>query len=529
MLTATVAIIGSGPIGLWLAYELRSAGIDVLVIDCLPGRDRRLRYSKALSISAGALETFESRGIAKRFLESGIPMKKAHFAGLLLDINTDVLGAQHSCNLIIPQTRTEEILLELCESIGVRLAWGLDLYAITQSEEGVSITAHMCGNEPDTREKVQIKAGWVVGCDGTHSKVRESVGIAFEGTPSTLFGGLADIQLSTKLPGNGILLGKGAWAGTSLVPIGDGVHHRFVSAMGTTSILPDLPTLDQVKELLHGAFGSDFGAHSPLWFSTFGNACRVATSYRAGKVFLAGDAAHQLFPAGGQGMNLGFQDATSLAWRLTMAIKQTSLPKNAVERMLESYSRERHAAAQAVNENVQAQIALMTAKSTPEVALRNVFREAFQNPELNATWARRVTGFGDPTEPYAISKEEDITKSLSGQEAFIGMRATSKICGNGMGELFRATTSEKFVFASLQVNKGVQNMERSLESILKPWASRLTVISFSPGKREGRWQSISALLVRPDMRIAWVATSESLITETQYTLAAVLEHWFGSP
>jgi 2-polyprenyl-6-methoxyphenol hydroxylase-like FAD-dependent oxidoreductase len=111
MLTTTILIVGSGPVGLWLAYELRTADIDVLVIDSLPGRDRRNKYSKALSISAGALKTFESRGVAHLFLRSGIPMPKAHFGGVLLDLNTDVLGARHSCNLIIPQTRTEEILL----------------------------------------------------------------------------------------------------------------------------------------------------------------------------------------------------------------------------------------------------------------------------------------------------------------------------------------------------------------------------------------------------------------------------------
>jgi 2-polyprenyl-6-methoxyphenol hydroxylase-like FAD-dependent oxidoreductase len=122
MLTTTILIVGSSPVGLWIAYELHTATLDVLVIDSLPGRDKRNKYSKALSISAGALKTFESRGVAHPFLKSGILMPKAHFGGVLLDLNTDVLGARHSCNLIIPQTRTEEILLDLCDDAGVKFA-----------------------------------------------------------------------------------------------------------------------------------------------------------------------------------------------------------------------------------------------------------------------------------------------------------------------------------------------------------------------------------------------------------------------
>jgi 2-polyprenyl-6-methoxyphenol hydroxylase-like FAD-dependent oxidoreductase len=201
----------------------------------------------------------------------------------------------------------------------------------------------LTGDGLDEREDVPIQAAWVVGCDGTHSKVRESVGIAFEGTPSTMSVTLADIQLATKLPGTGIVIGKYSAAGSSIVPIGDGAHHRFVSTMKTAPTTPvsETPTINQIKEWLRENFGSDFGVHSPLWFSRFGNACRVASSFRTGNVFLAGDAGHQLSPAGGQGMNLGFQDATNLAWRLAMVANGSSPCEGAVERMLESCSRER--------------------------------------------------------------------------------------------------------------------------------------------------------------------------------------------
>jgi 2-polyprenyl-6-methoxyphenol hydroxylase-like FAD-dependent oxidoreductase len=128
ILSTTVFVVGSGPIGLWLAYELRRAGLDVLVIDTLPSREARCPYSKALSMSAGTLETFESRRIAKYFLSSGMPLPRTHFGGLptLLELNYEVLGVQHCHNLVIPQSRTETILLDRCDEVGVRFAWGME-------------------------------------------------------------------------------------------------------------------------------------------------------------------------------------------------------------------------------------------------------------------------------------------------------------------------------------------------------------------------------------------------------------------
>jgi 2-polyprenyl-6-methoxyphenol hydroxylase-like FAD-dependent oxidoreductase len=534
MLNTTILIVGSGPVGLWLAYELRTADLDVLVIDSLQGRDKRTKYSKALSVSAGALETFESRGVAKRFFDSGMRMPKAHFGGVMLDLNKDVLGTQYSCNLIIPQTRTEEILLDLCDDVGVSFAWGMEFCGLTQNEQEVSVTARRVnGDGLNEDEEILIQAAWVVGCDGTHSKVREFAGIAFEGTPSTISVALADIQLSTKLPGTGILHGSDSAAGSSVVPIGDGVHYRFVSKMTTACRTPvsETPNLEQIKELLRDAFGSDFGAHSPLWFSRFGNACRVASSFRAGKVFLAGDAGHQLFPAGGQGMNLGLQDATSLAWRLVIASKGSSC-ESAVERMLESYSRERRVVAQAVNDNVQAQIAMVTAVNPPEIALRAIFREALKNPELNAMWARRMTGFGDPWEAYThLSPKAKFGVNNSSPDAsrgdsLVGMRATGQICGSGIEELFQATTLKRFVL--LQRIGAAEREDTLLRDVLEPWKDNITVLLMTSSNTRENWYDIDALLVRPDMRVAWVAMSDEPIAEIQSSFAAVLEYWFGT-
>lgn len=205
-------------------------------------------------------------------------------------------------------------------------------------------------------------------------------------------------------------------------------------------------------------------------------------------------------------MNLGFQDATSLAWRLAMVANGSLLCESAVERMLESYSRKRRSAAQAVNDNVQAQIASMTASNPPEVALRDAFKEALKNPELNAMWARRMTGFGDPTEAYIYpsleAKNGASNSSSDGSQGdlFVGIRVTSRICGCGMEEIFRVTTLEKFVL--LQGIGRAEIKNTGLETVLKTWKDRVTVRSLAAEYRGKNGQNIDALLVRPDMRTA---------------------------
>jgi hypothetical protein len=189
--------------------------------------------------------------------------------------------------------------------------------------------------------------------------------------------------------------------------------------------------------------------------------------------------------------------------------------------MLESYSPERRSAAQAVNDNVQAQIALMTAANPSEVALRDAFREALKNPELNTIWARRMTGFGDPREAYnylSLEAKGGASNSSSDRSqggSFLGMRVTSQICGSGMEELFQGIG-------------GVEIEYTGLETVLKTWKDSVTVLPMMAENRGEKWQNIDALLVPPDMRIAWVAKSGLPIAEIQSSFAATLDNWFGS-
>jgi hypothetical protein len=234
-------------------------------------------------------------------------------------------------------------------------------------------------------------------------------------------------------------------------------------------------------------------------------------------------------------MNLGIQDATSLAWRLAMFENGTSLPKDVAERMWSSYSTERWTVARAVVDNVQAQIALFTATNPAEVALRNVFSEALSNPYVNAMWSQRITGFGDPSAAYSKSSSEvqdggDMLKSWGLQEdSLLGTRITSKICGSTIEELFRATRPDKFLLLerNQRTEQEIKSDETDLQVISRRWKDRLTALSISTASSVGSWEDIEALLVRPDMLIAWVARSQTPIVDIQSSLATVLEQWFG--
>ncbi|KAL1847452.1 hypothetical protein Plec18167_005157 [Paecilomyces lecythidis] len=525
MISAEILIVGSGPTGLWLALELRRANIDVLVMDSITSRDARPTYSKALSMSAGSLATFASRGVAQDFIDAGLALHKAHFGGLetLLDLNYDVLGTRHSHNLAIPQARTEALLLNRCEEAGVKFHWGLRFQSLCQDQEKVLVSAEQLtvGGE------LKLEAKWIIGCDGTHSAVRRAAEIPFEGSRSSIAGMLADIQLS-ETPET-ITISRGSKGGCMMVPLGDGVHYRFVGLFKDSIMKPlyDEPTLDEVRECMRDGFGSDLGAHSPLWLSRFGNACRLATSFRTGRIFLAGDSAHQFFPAGGQGMNLGIQDATNLAWKLALVL--SSKQDGAfVERILDSYTAERRAAAQAVISNVQAQTAVLMSHNPHEVALREVLCESLKNQDLNALWARRVTGFSEPRSPYCLHTDSGKIDAEDQCDPLVGTRITH-VGFETERELFHATKLDRFVLLlrnTSQCDKAAEIEE--LHTICQRWADRVTRLSSSTFSSSHQWKDVVAVLVRPDLRIAWVFRRQESLSESSATLKSVLLRWFGN-
>ncbi|KAH8692794.1 FAD binding domain-containing protein [Talaromyces proteolyticus] len=540
MISADVLVVGSGPVGLWVAFELRRAGVDVLVVDSISARDSRNKASKALVTSASTLEIFHLRNVVDQFLNQGIVQSATHFAGLdtLLKLNENVLGTKYSHGLIIPQSRIENILLDLCETAGVRFEWGLEFCGIEQTPDEVVATADRKAVVTDDQSStVRIRASWLVGCDGTHSKVRQASGIAFEGTPSLFTGMLADVRITQPVP-LGYKMSASHSGGAMVVPLGDGIHHRVIGILkGSREKPPSEPlSMNEILECLRDTFGSDIGAHSPIWLSRFGSACRTAQSFRDRRVFLAGDAAHQLFPAGGQGLNIGFQDATNLAWKLSWALKGDLKSLASYERVLTSYSDERRTVVLDTLSNIQAQALLVSADSEPVYAMRKVFAEAIRESEqLNTLWARRISGFGEPSEPFTKTGNTSSNELIGTRLSHLILKDNPEIKAQAFHQLLSAILQHRFVLILRSENesqgtpdtatKAKQALRKMVDS---KWEKYTTVVECATQASHAKWVGILAVLIRPDSYIAWVGSTSQAEDELLGSLEMELKWWCGS-
>ncbi len=532
---ADVIIVGSGPTGLWLASELRRGGVDVLIIDQRRSREDRDSFSKALTLSAGSLNTFDTRELASLFLNDSRarPMHEAHFGVLktLLKLDESVLGVRHPYNLFLSQARTEAILMDQCEKLGVRFAWGLQFVDLDKAASGssgksVSVTARTV----DTGVTVDLEAAWLVGCDGTHSTVRRAAGIVFDGIPNTVTGVLCDMQLAEPLAvdsNDRMNIRRGSWGSAMLAPLGDGVLYRFVG-MFTDALQKSAAepvTLDEIRGHLQNAYGSDLGAHSPAWMSRYGSACRVAATFGSGRVLLAGDAAHQFLPAGGKGMNVGLQDATNLAWKLVAAVRLdkkaqgTEQDAELTRHIIDSYTRERVPIVRDVIDNVLTQLALIVSHKPHEVALRDWVQDVLAVPTVNATWARRITGFGDPRTAYLAEGQTAL------QDELVGTRFAHLTVGADGGDLFRALRVDKFVLILCQ-GCG-DELHGGLQDEAARWVDGVNVLAAATTSNGSQWEGVSAALVRPDARIAWVARAGASSADSVASLRSELQRWFG--
>lgn len=373
-----VVIVGAGPTGLWLAAELRLGGATVTVLDARTERDRN---SKALTIHPRTVEIFDCRGIAAEFLAEGIRIPNGHFGGLPDRMDFAALDTPHPYTLALPQARTEEILEARARALGADVRRGETVTGLV--EDGVAVE----GDEI-------VPGRWVVGCDGVRSTVRAAAGIGFPGTDATTWGWLGDVILDAP-PERGVADYAGPDGGLLVVPLGGGVT-RLVGADPSTN-RPQRPgelTFEELRATVRRIAGTDFGMRDPVWLSWFGNATRQATTYRAGRVLLAGDAAHQHFPTGGVGMNVGIQDAHNLGWKLAMVVSG-----RAQESLLDSYHAERHPVGAALLAHTRAQTALMTAWTPEGQALRALLSGMIATvPAMSLQLAERLSGL-DVTYP----------------------------------------------------------------------------------------------------------------------------------
>src|SRR5437879_13688999 len=327
-----VVIAGGGPTGMMLAAELTLAGTDVLIVE------RRASFSLESSRSRGlhsrTIEVLDQRGVVDRFLAEGKAMQIQAFAGVPMDISD--FPTRHNYGMALLQSHFERILAGWLDELGVPILREREVTGFTQDDSGVDVALS---------DGTSLRAQYLVGCDGGRSAVRKAAGIDFAGWDPTTRWIIAEVEME-EVPEFGLRGGGG------IGPAEDG-------RMGVTLIVPDLdrtdePTLQDVRDALIRVDGKDYGVHSPHWISSFTDMTRQAVAYGGGRGLLAGDAPHVHAPMGGQGLNIGVQDAVNLGWKLAQVVNGTS-PVS----LLDTYHAERHPVAARVLRNTVAQTLLI--------------------------------------------------------------------------------------------------------------------------------------------------------------------------
>ncbi|MGS2644257.1 FAD-dependent oxidoreductase [Streptosporangium sp. LJ11] len=308
--TTDVLVVGAGPTGLTAAVHLAGQGFDVTVVDDQAVGDNT---SRAAVVHARTLEVLEDLGVSARLAALGIHARRFTIRDrdrILVPVGFDRLPTRYPYTLMISQAVTERVLLERLAELGGRVARPYTLESLTQDAEGV--TARLSGG-------AVVTAKYLVGADGMHSTVREQVGVAFEGERYAESFSLADVRLTGGVPRDEVVLYFSPAGLVVVAPLPDGTH-RIVSTVDEAPPTPDVAFVQGLLDA-RGPRKERAVVGEVVWGSRFRIHHRVARTFRAGRVLLAGDAAHVHSPAGGQGMNIGIQDAVALAEALTIALK----------------------------------------------------------------------------------------------------------------------------------------------------------------------------------------------------------------
>jgi 2-polyprenyl-6-methoxyphenol hydroxylase-like FAD-dependent oxidoreductase len=327
-----VLIVGAGPSGLMLACELHRANVSFRIVDKITQPSTR---SRALVVHARTLELLDKLGIADRLAARGartmrarVYINKKHAADLQID-DTGIDDTPFRYILMVSQAETERVLTEWLHEHGVEVERGVEVTHV-EATFGEA-TLKLLGGATE-----QVKARYVVGCDGAHSVVRHAGKFAFEGEPYLQDFVLADIHLAppTSLDSlNMFFDDRGFFV---VLPLASDVFRIIASRVDAPKTTGD-PTLAEVQALADELSPVPLVLRDPVWLARFRLHHRQTDQYRRGPLFLAGDAAHIHSPAGGQGMNTGMQDAVNLAWKLALVVRG-----EASESLLDSYHDERH-------------------------------------------------------------------------------------------------------------------------------------------------------------------------------------------
>ncbi|MCS3445516.1 MULTISPECIES: FAD-dependent monooxygenase [Bradyrhizobium] len=481
-----VVIVGGGPTGLMLAGELALAGIDVAIVERRARED--LIGARAGGLHARTIEVLDQRGIGDRFVALGTRHPAVLFHSHLVPLEITDFPTRRNFTLGLFQTHIERILGEWVGELAVPTYRAREVTGFTQNEAGVGV---------ELSNGQLLRAQYLVGCDGGRSVVRKAAGIEFAGWDPTMSWLIAEAEMS----------GEPEWGfrqhdtGTSAIgKAEDGRRVRLVLTerqLGTERE----PTLRDVSEALVAAYGSDFGIHSPVWISRFTDMTRQAVTYRKQRVLLAGDAAHVHPPMGGQGLNIGVQDAVNLGWKLAQVVKQIA-PDN----LLDTYEAERHPVARRVLRNTMAHVALN--RTDPHTrALNEIVSDLLRMDEPRRSFAAMMSGL-------------DLHYDLGDGHPLLGRRMPDLdlVTADGPMQLFALLHRARPVLLNFGAPGGIA---------IAGWTDRVQLVDAA---YRGAWElpahgtasPPTAVLVRPDGYAAWVGE------RTQAGLTEALTKWFGA-
>jgi rifampicin monooxygenase len=470
-----VIVAGGGPTGMMLAAELRLQGVHALVLE---KEAEPTRVVRALGLHARSVEVMDQRGLLERFLPLG---QQYPLGGFFAGINKpapDRLDTAHPYVLGIPQTTTDRLLTERATELGVEIRRGCELVGLSQDGNGV--TAELA-------DGTQLRSRYLVGCDGGRSTVRRLLGVSFPGEPTRREWLLGEMELTASPETLDAVIAevRKTHRGFGAMPLGDGVYRIGVPAAGVTEDRSVPPTLDELKQQLQVFAGTDFGVHSPRWLSRFGDATRLVERYRVGRVLLAGDAAHIHPPTGGQGLNLGIQDAFNLGWKLAADVNGW-----APEGLLDSYHTERHPVAADVLDNTRAQTELISPEPGPQ-AVRRLVSELMDFEDVNRYLIEKITAIG-------------VRYDFGEGHELLGRRIRD--LGLKRGRLYDL----------MHGGRGLL-LDQTGRLSVAGWADRVDQVVDSSEELDP-----PAVLLRPDGHVAWVG-------EDQTDLLSQMAKWFGAP
>jgi 2-polyprenyl-6-methoxyphenol hydroxylase-like FAD-dependent oxidoreductase len=480
---SAVVLVGSGPTGLMLAGELALAGVEPTVLERRPRQE--LVGSRAGGLHSRAIEILDQRGIAERFLAEGKTHEAAMFADAVLD--TGDMPSRHPYSLGLFQKHVERLLVGWVEELGVEIHYGQEVAGFAQDEDGVEV---------QLADGDSLRARYLVGCDGGRSVVRKGAGIEFPGWEASLSALIAAVEMAEE-PELGLRYSDVGVSGIG--PSGEGETLRLVIA--EQELRSGEADLDDLRRALEAVYGTDFGVHSPTWISRFTDATRQAADYRKGRVLLAGDAAHVHYPVGGQGLQLGIQDAVNLGWKLAQVVKGTS-----PDSLLDTYQAERH----------------------PPTA--RCLRETMAGTALQRGDARTTALRATLTELAALEEpRRRIAAERHGLDVRYDLGDGHPLLGRRMPDLDLMTTGGPLRAYSLleQARPALINFGDPGATEVGPWADRVQLVDAS---YDGDWElpvvgevaAPAAVLVRPDGHVAWVGEGSA------DGLAEALALWFGA-